>query len=159
MESGATIRAQGTRYELLSEIASGGMATVYVAKATGEIERQVALKRIHPHLAKNDSFRAMFLDEARIVARIDHPNVCQILDYGEDEGAAFIAMELLRGVTLQKILVRLARRAPTDARWFRFVSTAVAEAAAGCTPHTRHARAPGNRSTSCIETSRRRTCS
>ncbi len=129
--TGTVIRSEGARYELLRELASGGMATVFLARVTGPVERRVALKRIHPHLAKDQSFRAMFLDEARIVARIDHPNVCKVLDYGESEGEAFIAMELLSGVTLQRILVRLARRSPSDPQWFRFVCTVIAEAAEG----------------------------
>src|SRR5688572_29139781 len=73
------------RYRLCFEIAAGGMATVYLACADSHagFDKMLALKRIHPHLAKEKSFVEMFLDEARIAARINHPNVCHVFDFGE----------------------------------------------------------------------------
>ena len=70
-----TVRAG--RYELLRAIASGGMATVHLGRALGEggFERLVAVKVMHAHLAEEPEFVAMFLDEARLAARIRHPNV------------------------------------------------------------------------------------
>ncbi|MDQ3035412.1 MAG: serine/threonine protein kinase, partial [Myxococcota bacterium] len=92
------------RYEMGAEIASGGMATVYLARMSGAagFEKFVALKRVHPHLATDPAFVEMFLDEARIASRIEHPNVCQVFDFGETDGAYFIAMEFLVGETLGK---------------------------------------------------------
>ncbi|MFO0686743.1 MAG: serine/threonine-protein kinase [Sandaracinus sp.] len=99
-------------YLLVREIASGGMATVYEAVREGEggFRRKVAVKRIHPHLARDRAFADMFLDEARIAARIAHPNVCQVLDYGRHQGESFLAMELLDGHTLSQLLSALVRR-------------------------------------------------
>ena len=77
-------RQRVDRYELVGEIASGGMATVYLARLTGVggFQRFVAMKRLHPHLASEKEFVEMFLDEARIAARIHHPNVVPILEVG-----------------------------------------------------------------------------
>src|SRR6185295_15605112 len=74
-------RAVG-RYALFGEIASGGMATVYFGRLLGAVNfvRTVALKRLHPHFAKDPEFAAMFLDEARLAARIRHPSVVPTLD-------------------------------------------------------------------------------
>jgi serine/threonine-protein kinase len=99
------------RYEMGAEIASGGMATVYLARLSGAagFEKLVALKRVHPHLAKEPTFVDMFLDEARIASRIQHPNVCQVFDFGEADGEFFIAMEFLVGETLAKLQRAVAR--------------------------------------------------
>ncbi|MFK7989871.1 MAG: serine/threonine protein kinase [Sandaracinaceae bacterium] len=126
-----TLSAKGRRYAILDQIAAGGMATVYEARVLGPVEQRVALKRIHPHLSGDAAFRDMFLDEARIVARIEHPNVCRILDYGDTDEGAYIAMELLSGVTVQAILAQLARQRPDDDTYFRFVTTLIIEAAEG----------------------------
>lgn len=108
------------------------MATVYEARATtAGVGRTVALKRIHPHLSKDVSFREMFLDEARIVSQINHPNVCRILDYGDGADGAFIVMELLTGTTVLRVLKALVTRAPSDQDCFRFVTTLIIEAAEG----------------------------
>jgi serine/threonine-protein kinase len=89
------------RYELCFELASGGMASVYLARAEGSpgFEKLVALKRIHPHLASEKGYVEMFLDEARIASRITHPNVCSVFDFGEADGEYFIAMEYSRAST------------------------------------------------------------
>lgn len=102
------------RYILCYELASGGMATVYLARAPGlaGFEKLVAMKLIHPHLAKEQEFIDMFLDEARIAARIDHPNVCGVFDFGEADGTYFLAMEYLSGETLSRITRALARATP-----------------------------------------------
>ena len=79
------------RYELVAEIASGGMATVFLARLSGVggFQRFVAIKRLHPHLAAEKEFVEMFLDEARIASRLVHPNVCGVVDYGEERGEFF----------------------------------------------------------------------
>jgi serine/threonine protein kinase len=76
------------RYEVLAQLAAGGMATVYVARAQGVagFERLVAIKVLHPHLAHDDEFISMFLDEARLAARIRHPNVVPTLDISDSAG-------------------------------------------------------------------------
>ncbi len=86
------------RYELLYEIASGGMATVYLARVVGMkgFERVVAVKCCHPHLRHDEDFATMFLDEARLAAQIHHPNVVATLDVGDD-GALYLAMEYVEG--------------------------------------------------------------
>jgi tRNA A-37 threonylcarbamoyl transferase component Bud32 len=93
------------RYSICLEIASGGMATVYLAvpEDAPSIDRAIALKRVHPHLATQRSFVEMFLDEARIASRIDHPNVCRVLDYGRADGSYFLTMEYLAGRSVSRV--------------------------------------------------------
>lgn len=99
------------RYELCFELASGGMATVYLARVDGEsgFEKLVALKRIHRHLAKEKKYVEMFLDEAKIASRITHPNVCSVFDYGQADGEYYIAMEYLVGEPLARLCSKVAR--------------------------------------------------
>jgi eukaryotic-like serine/threonine-protein kinase len=101
-------RQRVERYELLGEIASGGMATVYLARLTGMggFQRFVAMKRLHPHLASEREFVEMFLDEARIAARIHHPNVVPILEVGASQVGYFLVMEYIEGDTLARLLAR-----------------------------------------------------
>ncbi|MEZ4288315.1 MAG: serine/threonine-protein kinase [Polyangiales bacterium] len=98
------------RYRLCFELASGGMATVYLARADGVsgFEKLVALKRIHRHLAKEREYVDMFLDEARIASRITHANVCSVFDFGESNGEYFIAMEYLVGEPLSRVYRHVA---------------------------------------------------
>jgi serine/threonine-protein kinase len=93
------------RYQLCFELASGGMASVYLARAEGDpgFQKLVALKRIHAHLADEKDYVEMFLDEARIASRITHSNVCSVFDFGEAEGEYFIAMEYLVGESLSRV--------------------------------------------------------
>ncbi|MGE0788090.1 MAG: serine/threonine-protein kinase [Sandaracinaceae bacterium] len=99
-------------YEPLEPLATGGMARVVVARlarAAG-FERRVALKLILSELAEDDAYTAMFLDEARVAARIQHPHVVSVLDVGRDEttGLFYMAMDLVLGATLAQVL-RTAR--------------------------------------------------
>ena len=93
------------RYDLCFELASGGMASVHLARVEGNpgFEKLVALKRIHPHLACEQEYVEMFLDEARIASRITHSNVCSVFDFGEADGEYFIAMEYLVGEPLSRV--------------------------------------------------------
>ncbi len=120
------------RYELCAEIASGGMGRVYLGRARGPggFEKLVAVKTVHPDLTEEPQFIEMFLDEARIAARIDHRNVCQVFDFGEADGRYFIAMEFLVGEPVQRVLRKLTRRErePDDDR---IIARIVAEAAEG----------------------------
>ena len=86
------------RYELLGEIASGGMATVFLGRAVGVkgFSRLVAIKRLHPHLEREEDFVSAFLDEARLAARIRHPNVVPTLDVDDRDGL-YIVMEYVEG--------------------------------------------------------------
>jgi serine/threonine protein kinase len=90
------------KYTLVAKLATGGMAEIFLARLHGDggFEKLVCIKRILPHLAKNPQFVAMFLDEARVAARISHPNVCQVFELGEFQGQYYIAMEYLEGVPL-----------------------------------------------------------
>ena len=94
------------RYELLCPLAYGGMASVWLARFGGRLgfERLVVLKMILPQFSQDPRFQEMFLDEARIASRIEHPNVARILDVGEHDGNYFIVMEWVDGDSLSKIL-------------------------------------------------------
>jgi serine/threonine-protein kinase len=100
------------RYELIAEIASGGMATVYLARLTGVggFQRFFAIKRLHPHLAGEKEFVEMFLDEARLAAGIHHPNVVPILEVGASPNGYYLVMEYIEGETLARLLARAAAR-------------------------------------------------
>ncbi len=93
------------RYELLGEIASGGMATVYLGRSLGAggFQRLVAIKRMHPHIERDEEFVASFLEEARLAARIRHPNVVATLDV-EDGEAPFLVMEYIEGDRLSGLI-------------------------------------------------------
>ena len=93
----------GGRYRIVREVARGGMATVYLAIDT-RLERKVALKIIHSHLAKDTSFREKFIREARIAAKLSHPNLVNVFDQGEEGELAFMVMELVEGITLRDAL-------------------------------------------------------
>jgi serine/threonine-protein kinase len=103
---------RGERYEILRVIASGGMATVHLGRALGAggFERLVAVKVMHPHLAGEPEFLAMFLDEARLAARIHHPNVVSTLDVHQDELGAFLVMDYIEGPSLQQVLKQQRKR-------------------------------------------------
>ncbi len=94
------------RYELLCPIASGGMANVWAARLRGKhgFEKLVAIKTILPNLATDPRFRSMFLDEARISSGIEHPNVAQVLDMGEEGEILYLVMEFVDGDALSKVL-------------------------------------------------------
>ncbi len=94
------------RYRVVDEIGVGGMASVHLARADGPggFQKWVAIKRIHRHLAEDETFIRMFLDEARIAARISHPNVAQVFDLGKHRDTYWIAMEYLHGEPLREIM-------------------------------------------------------
>jgi hypothetical protein len=118
-------------YELIGRIASGGMAEVYLARRSGLMgfEKFLVVKRILPHLATDPEFVSMFLDEARIAAALNHPNVVHIYDLGEADGSYFIVMEYLEGQSMSAVLKRARRRGRAPA--WSLVARVVAEAAAG----------------------------
>jgi serine/threonine-protein kinase len=107
-------RRQFGRYTLCYRVAQGGMASVYlalVAAAERSFQKWVAVKVIHPQFATDKKFAAMFLNEARLAAQLRHPNICDILDFGQSDNAYFIAMEYLHGESLGAVLKRARREA------------------------------------------------
>lgn len=89
------------RFELIAELASGGMGTVFLARlgGAGGFQRLYAIKRLHEHLARHSEFIEMFLDEARLAARIHHPNVVPILEIGTTDAGHYLVMEYVEGDT------------------------------------------------------------
>jgi eukaryotic-like serine/threonine-protein kinase len=100
------------RYRVLSHLADGGMASVYVA-LDARLDRDVALKIMRPGLATDAVFVERFRSEARSAARLSHPNVVAVFDQGEDDGEVFLAMELVEGKTLRDVI---HEEAPLTAR-------------------------------------------
>ncbi len=100
------------RYALYNEIAAGGMATVHIGRLLGPVgfARTVAVKRLHPQFAKDPEFVSMFLDEARLAARVQHPNVVATIDVVATDGELFLIMDYVRGESLSKLL-RTVRKA------------------------------------------------
>lgn len=107
-----SILRDGERYELLGELASGGMATVFLARMRRPMgfSRLVAIKAMHPQFAKDPSFVSMFLDEARLTARLRHPNVVPTMDIVAEDGHLLLVMEYVEGASLATLL-RSARAA------------------------------------------------
>ncbi|WP_437665555.1 protein kinase domain-containing protein [Sorangium sp. So ce1182] len=93
------------RYALFDELARGGMASVHLGRllGAGGFTRTVAIKRLHPHLARDPEFVAMLLDEARLAGRIRHPNVVAMLDVVATERELFLVMEYVHGETLVRL--------------------------------------------------------
>src|SRR3954451_9002544 len=91
---------------MLTRIAIGGMAEIWLALQQGlkGFERVVVVKRISEAFSQDPVFVEMFLDEARIAAQLNHPNIVQIFDLGEHEGAYYIAMEYLNGEDLAAVV-------------------------------------------------------
>jgi eukaryotic-like serine/threonine-protein kinase len=108
-------RGRFGRYEVVTPLGTGGMAQVLVARARGPegLGRLVALKRILPHLSTDPLIVQQFLDEARIGLRLSHPNLVTVYDIGEAQGAYYIAMELVRGVDLDRVLKTLKAPLPS----------------------------------------------
>ncbi len=107
------------RWEVLRLLGSGGMADVYLAHSKGEagFEKRVAIKVMHPHLARNERAVEHFLDEARLASRINHPNIVQILDLGKIGNDYVIVMEYVEGVDLERMLASArvtSRLVPVD---------------------------------------------
>ena len=94
------------RYEILGRLAVGGMAEVFLARDVGPHDtiRHVAIKRILPQIADDETFVEMFLDEARLAVQLNHPTICHIYDFGQLEDTYFIAMEWVNGIPLGKLI-------------------------------------------------------
>lgn len=119
------------RFEVVAPIATGGMAELFVARLRGPagFHRPFAIKRILPHLAGNAEFRSMFVDEAKIVAGLHHPNVVQVHELGEQKQELYLVMEYLAGENVSALMRRLGRR--QESLPAAFSAALVAEACAG----------------------------
>jgi serine/threonine protein kinase/DNA-binding response OmpR family regulator len=112
------IKAEG-KYQLIEKIATGGMAEIYKAKQRGPVgfEKIVTIKKILPHLANDEEFIEMFIDEAKIAASLSHPNIVQIFDLGKMDNEFIIAMEYIAGIdlgTINKKLRKSKRHFPVE---------------------------------------------
>ena len=103
------------KYLLVKKLATGGMAEVWLAKHLGieGFERHVVVKRILPHLAEDDEFVRMFLNEAKLVARLNHPNIAPIYDFGQEQGTYYLSMEFVHGEDLGRVM----RKAWSTGQW------------------------------------------
>jgi len=97
------------RYELLERIATGGMAHIYRARlaAAEGTAKELVIKRVLPHLTQNRDFIDMFIDEARITMPLNHGNIVQVFEFGQEGTDYFLAMEYVRGRNLETVLTRL----------------------------------------------------
>jgi len=100
------------RYRVLEKLESGGMAEVFRAESTGlqGFRKQVAIKRVLPHLGRKSKFISMFLDEARLSAQLSHSNCVQVFDIGVGDSAYFIVMEFVEGANLKSIATSMRSR-------------------------------------------------
>ncbi|MBS2032817.1 MAG: protein kinase [Deltaproteobacteria bacterium] len=103
------------RYTLLAPLASGGMGEVYLGRLEGVegFEKLVVIKKILPQLAHDDDFRGRFVSEARVLVKLHHGSVAQVLDMGEREGELYIALEFVDGKDLRKVAARCKERGHT----------------------------------------------
>ena len=102
------------RYRLIAELAHGGMGDVYLGVAQGPagFSKLMVIKMLRPALAEDEQFLTMFLEEARLAARLNHPNVVQTVEVGNEGHKHFLAMEYLEGQSLQRLRQRVAKEHP-----------------------------------------------
>lgn len=102
----------GGRYQLIAQLGGGGMADVYLAKLSGKADfaKLAVVKRLKPVEDDDPEIIRMFADEARLCARLNHPNIVQTFEVGEDGTGPFLVMEYIEGQSLQRIRSRMARR-------------------------------------------------
>ncbi|HEX2687692.1 MAG TPA: serine/threonine-protein kinase [Kofleriaceae bacterium] len=111
------------RYQLVERLAVGGMAELFVAAAPGEhgFQKKVVIKRLLPHLVEDSTYNAMFIDEAKLTARLVHPKIAQTFELGKVDDALFIAMEYIDGIDVLALLREYAsqrrRIEPQLAAW------------------------------------------
>src|SRR5450631_36170 len=99
------------RYRVVEKLESGGMAEVFRAESEGlqGFRKQVAIKRVLPHLSEKKKFISMFLDEARLSAQLSHSNCVQVFDIGVGDNAFFIVMEFVDGANLKSIIEHIKK--------------------------------------------------
>ncbi len=112
--AGSLIGKRLGKYEILALLALGGTAEIYLARIDGAagFEKYVVVKCLHDHLNDDQDFVKMFLDEARIAAHLDHSNIVQTMELGEQDGRYFMVMEFLAGLSLAMVVRRVAERIP-----------------------------------------------
>lgn len=100
------------RYQLVERLALGGMAELFVATSPGEhgFQKKVVIKRLLPHLINDDTYNAMFIDEAKLTARLVHPKIAQTFELGKVDDQLFIAMEYIEGIDVLALLREFASR-------------------------------------------------
>src|SRR3954454_7093720 len=100
--AGALVGKRLGNYQLVALLALGGTAEIYLARIDGAagFEKYVVVKCLHDHLNDDQDFVRMFLDEARIAAHLDHSNIVQTMELGEQDGRYFMVMEFLAGLSL-----------------------------------------------------------
>src|SRR5690349_5080294 len=100
------------RYAICDVIGTGGMATVHLGRLLGPVgfSRTVAVKRMHPHLASDPEFVTMFLDEARLAARVQHANVVSTLDVVSEGKELVLVMEYVAGESLARVLRAMQKK-------------------------------------------------
>jgi serine/threonine protein kinase len=123
--------SSANHYAILAKLATGGMAELFLARttSTGGVERYVVLKRVLPNKLADHDFVTMFLDEARLVAQLQHPNIAQVFDTGRLGESYFFSMEYVHGETVRELVARaheLGRPIPLGC-----TLTIIASAAAG----------------------------
>ena len=94
------------KYELVARLGRGGMGEVLLARHLGPsgFERTVVIKRVLPHLGGDPRLVEMFLSEARLTARLEHPNIVQTFELGQHDGEYFLVMEYVPGRPLQEVI-------------------------------------------------------
>lgn len=138
------------KYEIVALLALGGTAEIYLARIGGAhgFEKYVVVKCLHDHLADDSEFVKMFLDEARLVAALDHSNIVQTFELGEHQGRYYMVMEFLAGLSLAMVMRRAAERVPGGHIPVHIILNVAAQAAAGL--HYAHERTSGGKSLSIV---------
>ncbi len=98
------------RYQLIRRIGAGGMGEVFLAREAGAEQRAVVVKKVLPNLIANRAFVGRFLDEARVVVRLKHPNIARVHAMGDEGGEYFLSMEYVQGKTVSRFTRRLRDR-------------------------------------------------
>jgi serine/threonine-protein kinase len=119
------------RYELIGQLATGGMAEIHLARLAGEggFEKIVVVKRLLPELVASPAYVSMFLDEGKLVSRLDHPNICEVHELGRDGAEYYLAMPYLDGIAVHELIAR--PRDPDRTAQLRVAAGVVVQACAG----------------------------
>jgi eukaryotic-like serine/threonine-protein kinase len=131
--AGSLIGKRLGKYDVLALLALGGTAEIYLARIDGSngFEKYVVVKCLHDHLADDPDFVKMFLDEARLAAVLDHSNIVQTMELGEQDGRYYMVMEFLAGLSLAMIVRRAADRVPGGRIPVPLILNMAAQAAGG----------------------------
>ena len=121
LEPGKTL----SHYRIIEELGQGGQATAWKAEDT-RLHRLVVVKTLLPELAATEAARTRFEREARLLSALDHPNICTVFDYGENEGLIYMVMPFIPGQTLKQIL-QASNGRPLDIKLTLSLATQVAE--------------------------------